>query len=76
MLLATADEEEALGDIEVPKTETEEANPPLVSLNPVVGFTNPHAMKMVGSIGAKEVVVMIDLRAMHNFISTCTVTSL
>lgn len=40
-----------------------------VSLNSVVGLSNPKTMKLRGSIGDFEVVVLIDPGAMHNFIS-------
>lgn len=40
-----------------------------VSLNSMIGLSNPKTMKLKGAIGDYEVVVMIDLGATHNFIS-------
>ncbi|XP_074346704.1 uncharacterized protein LOC141685510 [Apium graveolens] len=40
-----------------------------VSLNSVIGLTNPKTMKLKGSIGEYEVVVLIDPGATHNFVS-------
>lgn len=42
---------------------------PEISLNSVMGLTSPHTMKMLGCIGEKKVVVMVDPGATHNFIS-------
>lgn len=40
-----------------------------VSLNSVMGIDNPKTMKMVGTINGREIVVMIDPGATHNFIA-------
>ncbi|KAI0510225.1 hypothetical protein KFK09_010826 [Dendrobium nobile] len=47
-----------------------------VSLNSVVGFTPNHTMKVRGEIADREVVVLIDSGATHNFISNQIVESL
>lgn len=69
--------EEEDGDL---KTEDSD-NPPSpveeiateVSLNSVIGLSNPRTMKLRGLIGEYEVVVMIDPGATHNFIALNTV---
>lgn len=48
----------------------------LISLNLVVGNTNPSYMTLIGTIRETEVVVVIDLRASHDFISTIMVKTL
>lgn len=47
---------------------TEEVNTE-VSLNSVIGLSNPKTMKLRGLIGNSEVVVMVDPGATHNFLS-------
>lgn len=47
-----------------------------VTLNSVVGLSNPKTMKLLGVIEGKEVVVMIDPGATHNFISIKTIEEL
>ena len=47
-----------------------------LSLNSVVGLSEPRTMKLKGEIHGKEVVVFIDCGATHNFISKSVVESL
>lgn len=42
---------------------------PQISLNSVMGISNPKTIKMVGTVNGHEVVVMVDPGATHNFIS-------
>lgn len=54
-----------------PTTEpnTEVSSHPEVSLDSVIGLSNPKTMKMRGSLKGRDVMVMIDPGATHNFIS-------
>ncbi|XP_056686977.1 uncharacterized protein [Spinacia oleracea] len=54
----------------------EEESPAVLSINSIVGFTNPKTLKMVGLINDNEVVVMVDPGATHNFISLRAVEKL
>ncbi|XP_074337653.1 uncharacterized protein LOC141674849 [Apium graveolens] len=54
----------------------DEEIPPEISLNSVVGITNPKTLKLRGEVLGKDVVVMVDPGATHNFISTNTVKKL
>ncbi|KAA0041482.1 Beta-galactosidase [Cucumis melo var. makuwa] len=47
-----------------------------LSLNSVVGLTNPGIMKVKGRVGEEEVVILIDCGATHNFIAEKLVTKL
>ncbi|KAA0037057.1 Ty3/gypsy retrotransposon protein [Cucumis melo var. makuwa] len=47
-----------------------------LSLNSVVGLTNPGTMKVKGRVGEEEVVILIDCGATHNFIAEKLVTKL
>lgn len=47
-----------------------------ISLNSVVGMSNPKTMKMLGTINGEQVVVMVDLGATHNFLSLATLERL
>ena len=40
-----------------------------LSLNSVVGLTTPGTMKIKGTIRSKEVIILVDNRATHNFLS-------
>lgn len=44
-----------------------------ISLNSVMGLTSPKTFKMKGTINGKEVVVMVDPGATHNFLSKETI---
>ncbi|XP_017233746.1 uncharacterized protein LOC108207825 [Daucus carota subsp. sativus] len=69
-VLLIDDEEEDLTSEDseiVPSPPTEPV--PEVSLNSVVGLSNPKTMKLRGIIGANQVVVLIDPGATHNFLS-------
>lgn len=46
-----------------------ENSQPEISLNSVVGITSPKTMKLLGTLKGREVVVMVDPGATHNFIS-------
>ncbi|KAL2894117.1 Retrotransposon-derived protein PEG10 [Bienertia sinuspersici] len=47
-----------------------------VSLNSVLGLTNPKTLKLRGTVDGQEVVVMVDPGATHNLVSTETVARL
>ncbi|TYK21518.1 Ty3/gypsy retrotransposon protein [Cucumis melo var. makuwa] len=47
-----------------------------LSINSVVGLNDPGTMKVRGSLQGKEVVILIDCGATHNFVSEKLVTSL
>ncbi|KAL0534139.1 hypothetical protein IC582_028420 [Cucumis melo] len=47
-----------------------------LSINSVVGLNDPGTMKVRGSLQGKEVVILIDYGATHNFVSEKLVTSL
>ncbi|KAF8400118.1 hypothetical protein HHK36_013414 [Tetracentron sinense] len=75
-VLLTHDVDEGeIGEVEEfdevePELETAEITQVVeVSLNSVVGLTTPKTMKLKGMIGKQEVMVLIDPRATHNFIS-------
>lgn len=59
MLIAEEDGEIEGEDSEVPESPTDEVITE-VSLNSVVGISNPKTMKLKGIIGDKEVIVMVD----------------
>lgn len=50
--------------------------PATLSINSIVGLTNPKTLKMIGGVGGGEVVVMVDPGATHNFISLRVVKEL
>lgn len=68
MLIAEEEGETDGDDTEAPPSPTEEVITE-VSLNSVIGLSNPKTMKLRGLIGDQEVVVMIDPGTTHNFIS-------
>lgn len=76
MLLMEDDEEDGSDEVgsEPPPSPTEDVSPEVtlqseVSLNSVIGLSNPRTMKLKGLLGDCEVVVMIDPGATHNFVS-------
>lgn len=73
MLIAEEDGETDGEDSETPPSPIEEVLTE-VSLNSVIGISNPKTMKIKGLIGDHEVVIMIDPGVTHNFISHNTAT--
>ena len=63
------------GSTEPPLSPTEELTTE-VSLNSVVGLSNPKTMKIRGTIDGAEVIVMIDPGATHNFVALSVVQRL
>lgn len=83
MLLIEGDKEEGTkyAGSEPPMSPTEEAThevtiQPEVSLNSVIGLSNPKTMKLKGMVKGRAIVVMIDPGATHNFISLAVVKEL
>lgn len=70
LLTYEGEEEERDFNGEEVKGETEVAEPPLpeVSLNSV-GLTNPKTMKVLAEVNGHRVIVMVDPKATHNFVS-------
>lgn len=64
------------GEFQAIEKPEKEVCPITVSMNSIVGFTNPKTLKLVGTIGKGEVVVMVDPGATHNFISLRAVEEL
>ena len=54
----------------------DDSSPPLLSLSSMVGLPVPQSLKIRGRIGDREVVVLIDSRASHNFIAAALVKEL
>lgn len=79
MLLNVGDDDEfgSLSDkgpnLKAPDGHADEFLQPKISLHSVMGLTNSKTIKKVVRIGRKEVVVMINPSATHNFILTTTV---
>lgn len=67
------DEEPELSPHSVASEEPPEVCPnspqPEISLNFVMGITIPRTLKLRGHIGGSEVIIMVDSKATHNFIS-------
>ena len=73
MLIAEEEEDPDGDNSEPPPSPTEVVSE--VSLNSVVGISNPKTMKLKGIIGSQVVIVMVDPGATHNFISLGTVAA-
>ena len=71
-MIGVVEEEKNSGEglfVEEMMEEMEEVGPIGISLNSIVGITNPKTMKLLGKIGLNELIVMIDPGATNNFIS-------
>ena len=70
MLIGSVEDDvKAANENVVEETKVEEDNDSIISLNSVVGITNPKTMKMLGRIGTEDLIVIIDSGATNNFIS-------
>lgn len=83
MLLIEEDEDDGTDytNSDPPMSPTDEAPvevnvQPQVSLNSVIGLSNPKTMKLRGTVQGRDVVVMIDPGATHNFVSLAVVEEL
>ena len=54
----------------------DDSSPPSLSLSSMVGLSAPHSLKIHGRIGDRELVVLIDSGASHNFIATALIKEL
>ncbi|GKD06305.1 ankyrin repeat-containing protein, partial [Tanacetum coccineum] len=70
LLVGETDEESMEEEMEVEFVDHAHLDVIEVSLNSVMGFTSNHTMKLRRIIGDMIVVVLIDSRATHNFMST------
>lgn len=70
------DEENEVGELQSIETSEEVYFPTTTAINSIVGLANPKTLKMVGTLGDGEVVVMVDPGATHNFISLRAVEKL
>ncbi|XP_074377189.1 uncharacterized protein LOC141718709 [Apium graveolens] len=81
LLTQGEDDNESEPSLDSPKSEgtrelvSEEIRPE-ISLNSVIGITSPKTMKLKGTIDNKQVVVMIEPGATHNFVSLDAVKAL
>lgn len=76
MLLDEDEDMELEGGNNDGPTSPVEEMPVKVSLNSIIGLTNPKTMKLKGLIGHEEVVVLIDPGATHNFLSLGAINKL
>ena len=77
MLIGSVEDDvKAANENVVEETKVEEDNDSIISLNSVVGITNPKTMKMLGRIGTEDLIMMIDSGATKNFISNKAVQKL
>lgn len=74
ILIATEDRETDFEEIEAPPSPIKEIVT-MVSSNFIIGIYNPKTMKFKGPVGDREVVVTIDPRATHNFLSSSIVAA-
>ena len=72
-MLVSEEDEGFSGDEEFVPEVAEEVEAVELSLNSVVGLSEPRTMKLKGEIHRKEVVVFIDCGATHTFISKSVV---
>ena len=62
--------------LESPCMPIEEALPPSLSHSSLVCLSTPHSLKLRGQIGDRDVVVLIDFGASHNFLAAMLVEEL
>lgn len=65
----TDDSEEEISHDETEMKQLEVVDRVELALRSIVGFSAPGTMKVKGNVGEKEVIILIDCGATHNFIS-------